>query len=325
MGLQDLRVLPAFCGCCCCFWLIFTVIALPMSFKSLDQGKYALELNWSNQKIGETVQIEPGMKFLGLGNVLLEYPSVFQTMYFANNINRGCDGDQNTADCHEVIRPPIYARSADGLEMLVSVSMQWRLQPQALIPLYSILGNDLYKDEFVRFARAAVVEACSKYKADDYFTNRTIIKAEMIERLSDNFNQPARGLEVEINDVQLREVDLPDAFDDEIANTQEQMQEVEVAEAEREEQRIAMEREIMVATEKVTQLITEAAGEAEKVRLNNEAFVNQMLLFQRKQAVSNAEILQNFENDADPFGRLFDIMKIKAIRDHSDTKLLINM
>jgi len=156
--------------------------------------------------------------------------------------------------------------------MLVSVSMQWRLQPQALIPLYSILGNDLYKDEFVRFARSAIVDACSKYQADNFFTNRTIIKAEMIERLSDNFNQPARGLEVEINDVQLREV--------------------EVAEAEREEQRIAMEREIMVATEK---------------------------------AVSNAEILQNFENDTDPFSRLFDIMKIKAIRDHSDTKLLIYM
>jgi len=25
------------------------------AFKTLDQGKYALELNWSNQKIGETV------------------------------------------------------------------------------------------------------------------------------------------------------------------------------------------------------------------------------------------------------------------------------
>merc|ERR1719343_85873 len=182
-------------------------------------------------------------------------------MYFARNVQKRCSGEPDEHECSEVHRGPIKARSKDGLEMTVSVSFQWRLQPQALKPLYEILGNDLYKDEFVRFARAAVVQACSKFTADMYFTNRTIITSEMFDRLTSNFMQKEKALEVQIKDVQLREVDPPDAFDDEIANTQEQMQEVEVAVAEREEQRIAMEREILVAQEKVQQIIQEAQGE----------------------------------------------------------------
>lgn len=326
-GVQDCRVVPV-CGVLfCCFWLIFAITAIAVSFKTLDQGKFALQLYWHSQTVDETVAIEPGVKYVGMGNMLLEYPSVFQTMYFANGVesSKACKEDAQSSDCHEVHRPPIYARSADGLEMVVSVSFQWRLQPQALLPLYRILGDKLYKDEFVRFARAAVVEASSKFTANSYFTNRTVIKEEMHDRLTDNFNHPQRGLDVDIQDVQLREVDLPDAFDDEIANTQEQMQEVEVAEAEREEQRIAAEREVTVAKEKVNQLVTEASGVAEKTRLSNEAYVSQLLVFQRKQAASNAEILQSFENDTDPFLRLFEIMKIKAVSDHSDNKLLINM
>jgi len=267
------------------------------------------------------------MKMLGLGNMLVEFPSTFQTMYFVRTMSTSaCDGaEEQDADCSEVVRGAVKARSADGLEMLVFVSFQWRLQPQSLKPLYEILGDDLYKDEFVRFARAAIVEGCSKFPADMYFTNRTVIKAEMMDRLGFSFHKPERGLQVEIKDVQLREVDLPDAFDDEIANTQEQMQEVEVAVAEREEQRIAMEREILVAKEKVQQIVQEATGQAEKVRLENEAFVSQMLNFQKRQALANGKILQTFENDEDPFGKLFEMMKIRAIQDHSNSKLLINM
>ena len=43
--------------------------------------------------------------------------------------------------------------------------------------------------------------------------------------LQANFAKPELGLNLEIAGLQLREVDLPDDFDDEIENTQEQMQE----------------------------------------------------------------------------------------------------
>lgn len=324
MGLGELRVVPT---CCCaffCFWIIFAIVGLSVSISSLEQGRYALKLDWTTQQIDPEVIAEPGMKNLGFGNMLLEYPSVYQNMYFLNNHQSTCQ-DEDPADCEDVVRSPVYARSQDGLEMRISVSFQWKLEPQVLIPLYSILGNDLYKDEFVRFARASIVESCTFFTADMFFSNRTIITADMLDRLRENFNQPERNLKVEITGLQLREVDLPDDFDEEIGNTQEQIQEVEVARAEREEQMITMEREIIVATEHVQEVLEDARGQAQAIMQANNATVSQMLNLQRRQAESNALVLQMFANDTDPFGRLFSMMKIRALESHTDSALLISM
>jgi len=81
-GLNDLKVVPlSICSFSCCA-LIFGIIALPFSFKSLPQVKYALQLNWHTQEISDEVVTEPGLYFVGLGNMLVEFPSTFQTMYF---------------------------------------------------------------------------------------------------------------------------------------------------------------------------------------------------------------------------------------------------
>jgi len=306
--------------------LIWLVISIPMSFKSLEQGKYALELNWRTQEIGKTIHTEPGMYWLGFGNMFVEFPSTFQTMYFIKDTRGVVDDEEHPS----IKRPPLRARSSDGLEMSISVSFQWNLQSHSLKPLYDILGGGnleeaLYRDEFVRFARAAIVESCANYKADAFFTNRTTITLNMLEKVKVAFRQPTIGLDIGIQGLQLREVDLPGSYDDEIIKTQEEMQEVEVALAEREEQKVGMQRELMVAQERVLQVIQEASGQAEKTRLENEAIVTQILIFQEKQAAANAEILSKFVNDTDPYSRLFELMEIRAISSHNDTRLLINL
>jgi len=297
-----------------------------MSFKSLQQGKYALELNWQTQKIGDTVHTEPGMYWLGFGNMFVEFPSTFQTMYFIKDTRGVVDDEEHPS----IKRSPLRARSSDGLEMTISVSFQWQLNKRSLKPLYDILGGGtleeaLYRDEFVRFARAAIVESCANYKADAFFTNRTTITLNMLDKVKIAFKQPTIGLDIIIQGLQLREVDLPRSYDDEIIKTQEEMQEVEVALAEREEQKVGMQRELMVAQERVLQVIQEASGQAEKTRLENEAIVTQILIFQEKQAAANAEILSKFVNDTDPYSRLFELMEIRAISSHNDTRLLINL
>ena len=42
----------------------------------------------------------------------------------------------------------------------VTLSFQWKLEPQALSPLYYLLGEEGYDDAFVRFARAAIINTC---------------------------------------------------------------------------------------------------------------------------------------------------------------------
>jgi regulator of protease activity HflC (stomatin/prohibitin superfamily) len=328
MGLEDLKVFPLTAGLCTCFWTLFTIIALSLSFKSLHQGKYALELSWTTQKLGEVPVTKPGLYFVGLGNMLVEFPSTMQTMYFANIPKRHITDDTGAeihSDMVEVYRPPMRARSADGIEMLVSISFQWLLEPESIIPLYRILGDQFFYDEFVRFARSAIIKACHMYAAELFFTSRLQITQTMMQYMQQEFNKPDEGLMVTISGLQLREVDLPDAFDQEIANTQEQMQEVAIAEAEREEQIIIKERETLVAQEEVNAALIHAQGEAGKILIENEAQVYQIKNFQTQQASANAKILLEFQNDTAPFDRLFQAMEIRAIDTHDVSTLLLKV
>jgi regulator of protease activity HflC (stomatin/prohibitin superfamily) len=305
---------------------IFAVIVIPLSLKSLEQGRYALLLNWSTQKIDEQVVTEPGLKMIGMGNMLVEYPSTFQNMYFVDDSRIGTGSEE------DIKRGAVRARSADGLEMRVSVSFQWKLEPPNLIPLYEILGGGIpeesfYRDEFVRFARGALVHASSKFTANMYFTNRTTITGHMFELVQDAFNQPEKGLRVSIKGLQLREVTLPALFDEEILKTQEQMQEMEVALAERNEQVISMRKDLAVMEENVQTLLEEARGTAGETLKINEADVNQKLVLEEATANANAQILENLEAGTaqEAYTRLFEIMQVGAIDTHKSDKLVMDI
>lgn len=329
MGLaEDTPVFLLGGGCCTCFWLIFTLVCLPLSFVSLPQGKYALRLSWSTQQVTEEPVVEPGRYFVGLGNMLVEFPSTMQSMYFANIPRRHItddDGNEIESDMIEVYRPPMRARSADGLEMHVSLSFQWMIDPDAILPLYRILKHDGFYDEFVRFARMAIIRACSTYAAEEFFVSRLIITQRMLQYMNEEFNKPEDGMKITITGLQLREVDLPNQFDAEIANTQEQMQEINIAQAEREERIIVKERETLVATEEVNAAIQRAEGKAQEILIENEAEVYQLMNFQRRQAEANAQVLRQFENATNPFESLFETMEIRAIDTHDATKLLLKV
>lgn len=328
MGLEEAPVVLIGAGFCTCFWSLFTLIALPLSFVSLHQGKYGLRLSWTTQAIDETPVTEPGRYFLGLGNMLVEFPSTMQTMYFANIPRRYItdgDGVEIESDMIEVYRPPMRARSQDGIEMYVSLSFQWMLAPEDILPLYRILGDEMFYDQFVRFARAAIIRACHEFAAEEFFVSRLMITSRMMQYMREDFDRRTDGMKVTITGLQLREVDLPEQFDEEIANTQEQMQEVAVAEAERAEQIIIKERETLVAEQEVNAARERARGQAEKILVENEATVYQILNFQTQQAIANAQVLQQFQNDTAPFDRLFHVMEIRAIDTHDVTKLLMKV
>jgi hypothetical protein len=323
MGLEDIQIVKACCIACCCIWVIFGAVAIPLSLKSMEQGKYAVELYWQSQTIAESPVTQPGMRFVGLGNGLLEYPSTYQTMYFTAS-TKGVQA-QTEGQFKPIVRGPLRARSADGFEMYVTTSFQWRMKAGYLTKLYHLLGEEMYRDEFVRFARASIIEVCAQFTADMYFTNRTQILGAMEDQLIDSFSLTDRGFVVEIKGVQLQEVDLPDAFDAEIANTQAQMQEYEVAVAERVEKELAMKTDLKVATQEVRQRLEVAQGKASSIRLANQAEVDQQLIFHEKQALANSAILAQFENDSDPFARLFELMEIRAISDHAQQHMMFSI
>ena len=115
-------------------------------------------------------------------------------MRVSEHSRRGISGDGSN-----IIRGPIRARTLDGLEMLLSVSFQWKLEASSLLGLYDILGQEYYEDEFVRFARSVLVQSAANFGAYSYFTNRTSITVSMVEAMQSSFARPDRDLQVEIN------------------------------------------------------------------------------------------------------------------------------
>lgn len=329
MGPLEWKVVPVCLCSVCCFITCFTIIALPLSIKSLEQGKYALQLSWSTQTVADEVLTDPGVYLVGLGNMLVEYPSTLQSMYFVGD-NRGIASADSDPDNPAIRKGPLKARSADGLEMMVSLSLQWQLRKEALKPLYDILGGgtieqSLYRDEFVRFARAAIVKSCSNFPADLFFTDRSRITDNMLDHVRQAFNQTEIGLNIFIPGLQLREVDVPAAYDEELIFTQEMIEELNVANAERAQKRTIEETNYILAENNVKRRYQESLANAEKTRILNKAHVEQILNFQTKQAHANSLLLSQFWNSSDPFARLFDAMELAAYRSHNGSQLLVNI
>lgn len=209
--------------------------------------------------------------------------------------------------------------------MEIQVSFQWRFVPESLRPLYILTGDQAYLNQFVWIARAALVQAASHFTADLFFTNRTEITALMFERLTIAFNRREKGLYVDIKGMQLREVDLPDPFDVEIAHTQAMVQDVDIANAERNQQIIVAQRDLMLVSLTLLQNLQNAQATATKTLLLNAAVTQQLLVFQSQQASANAGVLGRFVNDSDPSTRLFEIMRVQALSDHNESKLMVNL
>ena len=55
-GIEDIRVVPV-CGVVTTLALtIFALIAVPVSFKSMEQGRYSVMLHWMTQEISKEVR-----------------------------------------------------------------------------------------------------------------------------------------------------------------------------------------------------------------------------------------------------------------------------
>jgi hypothetical protein len=262
-----------------------------------------------------------------MANYFQEFPSTFQIMYFLAD-RRLFDTSEDGKLVRSIItRGPIKTRSRDGLEMYMSLSFQFRLTPEAVQPLYEILGNHLYQDEFVRFARKSIVHTTSLFNATAFFKHRAEITQSMFDRMAEDFNFKSGDdtVKVTIEGLQLREVDLPDEFDREIAETQREMQEVDVAIARRREQEKIAERDVKVTERAAKQQLTEAEGLAEKVTLENQAIVDLMLIYQEIQAQANAKILHSFVHDSDPYDRLLETMQVRAISVHDGESMVLKV
>jgi len=319
-------------GCCCCFWTLFIIILLSISMTTLETGRYALKFSHYQQNVIGDPIVDPGVKWVGPLNSLILFPSVHQIVYFGYPSYKPLE--------NELSLDSVHSRTRDGLQVYVKISLQWYLKPEHLKGIYKILGGaeDLIAQEvydnkpsfagsFIRITRGALTEVCSEYTAADFFANQTVVEERMFARLKDTFNMQNQGFIINIAGLQVRNVVLPDAYEDSIADTQKEQQDLFTASAERLTKEIQLSAEQVISVEKQNQMMVETEGKRDALMQENAAWVDEYLRFQLKQADSYAKVLKVMvaSNMSSPYETLFQLMRQRALKAHQHTKLTLTM
>lgn len=187
----------------------FAVVAIAVlgfvSIGQVDQNEYGLVMNWVTKKIGNQVY-HGGTHFIGFWNTFVTFPATVQTLEFSER------PWMHTAEA-------LHTRTKDGLGLHLSISFQYRLNPDDIPKLYA-LTNVNYEGLFTRIARDQLLEAASEYEGPQYWRNRRTI-GDRMRGLVDN---QLRESYASLWGLQLLIIDLPDNYEAAITQTQVQQQ-----------------------------------------------------------------------------------------------------
>lgn len=181
------------------------VIFAGLSVDQVDQNQYGLVFNWVTKQIRPTVY-HGGTHVVGPWNTFVTFPATVQTIEFSERIGHRTAG-------------ALHTRTKEGLGLHLSISFQYKLNPDELPKLYA-LTNSLYEALYTRIARDQLLEAASEYEGPQYWLERKKI-GEHMRTLVDG---ALGGSHASLWGLQLLIIDLPDQFEDSITRTQVQSQ-----------------------------------------------------------------------------------------------------
>jgi regulator of protease activity HflC (stomatin/prohibitin superfamily) len=217
-----------------------------LSFDTIGYNEYGLNQNWMNQQIENTVY-EKGLYHIGIFNHFIKFPKTVQTIEFFDNL--GNPGD---------ILGPLNSRTRDGLLIHIQLAFQYRLQKDTILNLYGTFAL-AYEDRFIGQARTTLRDVASYYNAIDFFTNRTIIGTDMQFILETDLNE----MFADVIYFQMREIDLPDEFEDALKQVQIAQQQYQIALYEQEAAIVRAQTEIIEAQADANITILTAGADAE--------------------------------------------------------------
>ena len=116
---------------------------------------------------------------------------------------------------------PLSSRTSEGLDVAIEVSFQYALQPEELYNLYMEYGVHQYKGVLIRVAQDALTDVATHFTAFEFFSSRSNISMAMDIALKSSFER----LGVTVDATQLKDVDLPNDFEQSIVDTQSAQQE----------------------------------------------------------------------------------------------------
>jgi len=162
----------------------------------------------------------------------------------------------------------ITARSKEGLEIGVDVTVQYRIKREEAPQLHRNLGPGYLETLIVPQIRSKVRDAVGLFNAAELIsTQRTQLEAAVTKELRENLD----AQHIELVSVLLRRIDIPPSVAQVIEEKQTAEQQVQVEINRRQQAEIAAQRAVIQARGERDAAILRAEGEARAIRLRGEA------------------------------------------------------
>jgi len=285
--------------------VVTSIIIIFLSFDTLEYQEMGLNYSWISETVEKT-SFAAGRYYLGVGNHFIKFPSMVKSLQFLDDQSPTTQG------------PALQSRTRDGLNVRLEVSFQYRLQFPTLYKLYTTLG-DQYELVLVRMAIEQLTTAATFHTAHNFFSNRSVIGEEMHKRLEHHFKLHAYA---EVPFFQLRTVHLPDDFEAAIQDTQVKQQEIQIAQAEQSQNKVAYETTVLQAVQAVRVMSNQGEAEAASIMAQNDAFCRQYEVTQslQSEALSKLMTAANWKST-----QLLEYMRIRAVREHDASHTTIKL
>eukprot|EP00003_Mantamonas_plastica_P033327 TRINITY_DN946_c1_g1_i2.p1 TRINITY_DN946_c1_g1~~TRINITY_DN946_c1_g1_i2.p1 ORF type:complete len:321 (-),score=104.64 TRINITY_DN946_c1_g1_i2:120-1082(-) len=192
----------AFAGgllCCCCCIVIPSVIMFAVSFDTLTPTQVGIDFNGNTKTIDTNMVYKNGRYFLGLGHYFIKFPTTLKTLEFssAKDANAGA----------------LAAFSNDGQNINLEVSFQYRVMTSGkqVIDIYKAMETN-YEQQYVKEAQSSLKNVATRFTTVEFFSKRVEITQAMLSEVNSKLNPKWSTVEL----LQLRNVDIPDDFEDKI-------------------------------------------------------------------------------------------------------------
>jgi regulator of protease activity HflC (stomatin/prohibitin superfamily) len=271
------------------------VVYFILAFDSVGYNQLALNQNMLTQEIEDKVY-EKGFFHIGPINQFIKFPKTVQPIEFYESY-------------------PLNSRTKDGLLIHIQLSFQYKLRKAELIELYGTFALD-YENYFISQSRTTLRDVASFYNAIEFFNNRTFIGDVMFQYL-------IQDIDVMYADVvyfQLREIDLPDEFEEALKQVQIAQQQYQIALYEQEAAIIRAQTQIIEAQAAANITVVLAEADAEAYLINMEAQAEALNITLTAERLAYYAMGQQLNLTS---SELLALLWIMAVQEHDDSLLII--
>ena len=210
---------------------------------------------------------------------------------------------------------PLNSRTKDGLLIHIQLAFHYRLQKDDILNLYGTFGLE-YEGRFIGQARTTLRDVVSFYSAIEFFNNRTTIGEAMQVYLIEDL----QVMHVNIEFFQMREIDLPDEFEEALKQVQIAQQQYQIALYEQEAAVVRAQTTIIEAQAQANITLVTATAEAEAYVITMGAQAEALNITLTAERLAYYAMGQQLNLTST---ELLALLWVMAIQDHDSSLLII--